>query len=98
MRWDHVQAFLDAHTRLEEHGQPEALVRLFHPEATLDSPFLGHFEGADAVRRYWTSERATFESVRSDVRRIVREGETCVLEWASEGTTRTGERLQWQGV
>lgn len=98
MRWDLVQAFLDALARLESANELDPMLRLFHADAQLENPHLGPVQGSDAVRRFWMSYRGAFDSVRSEFRRIVREGDTCVLEWASEGRGPAGDALRYQGV
>lgn len=98
MRWDLVQAFLDAIARLEVEGELDPMLRLFHADARLENPHLGSIAGEDAARRFWAGYRGAFDSIRSEFRRIVREGDTCVIEWASEGRGPSGDRVSYRGV
>ena len=95
----HTQAFLDALHTLERDGDTEPLAALSAAGGTyahLTAP--GEFRGPDGARKFWSADRGLFESVASEFRAVVEDGDSVALEWTRTGTGRGGDAVDYAGV
>ena len=95
-----VTRFIEALHRLEDQGDPEAIVSLFAPEAALWT--IVHSEplrGEAAIREFWVKYRAQFERIHSTFERRIEGDGQAALEWRAEGTLSPAERqIAYRGV
>jgi ketosteroid isomerase-like protein len=83
----------------EQSGDAGQLVGLFADDAELHSvgkPDPVH--GKDGATQFWADYLKTFESVRSTFTHAAADGNTALLEWASEGKLTGGRPIRYRGV
>ena len=95
-----AQRFVEALRLVEERGDADAMVALFHADAEASNPTHAEpLRGESGVRHFWTAYRDAFEEVRSDFSKIVEGPDgTAMLEWTSRGRLRGGEPVTYSGV
>jgi ketosteroid isomerase-like protein/rubrerythrin len=95
-----AQQFVEALRLVEERGDVDAMVALFHADAEASNPTHAEpLRGESGVRHFWTAYRDAFDEVRSDFTKIVEGPDgTAMLEWTSRGRLRGGEPVSYSGV
>lgn len=96
---DRARRFIDALGHAEATGSADELVALFADRAELRS--LVHDDvrvGIDGARRFWSEYLGSFRQLRSRFARVLEAGDLLVLEWITDGTTRSGVDVSYQGV
>ncbi|HEX8521750.1 MAG TPA: nuclear transport factor 2 family protein [Tepidisphaeraceae bacterium] len=94
-----AQAFMDGLREVEQSRDPEALVRLFAPDAELENPARqATLHGTAGARRFWTEYRQAFERVQSEFTRVEETDGFASLEWTSDGQLPTGTPIRYRGV
>ena len=93
-----AQRFIDALKQLEATGDAQPIAALFTDDADLSNPVVKHdSEGKAGAHAFWTHYRSSFETIASEFRHIVEQGDVALLEWVSEGAIR-GEPVRYGGV
>jgi len=86
-----ADTFIQALYRLEHDREVESIAALFAPDADVSNPLVKHaHEGEGGAAAFWTSYRAAFETIHSEFRNIVEDDKSSLLEWVSEGTSKSG--------
>ncbi len=95
-----AQRFIDALGRLESEGDLEPIVRLFAPDGEVGNVVSPEkFQGPEGAREFWGEKyRDTFGEVRSTFRNVFAAGGRAALEWATEGTSKDGAPVAYEGV
>jgi ketosteroid isomerase-like protein len=94
-----ARRFADTLVQSERTGDVEPLVALFADQADLQSLLHAKpIHGIAEIRRFWQDYRASFRDLRSRFERISDDGRIAVLEWVSDGTLASGERVAYRGV
>ena len=94
-----AEAFIEALGCLEREREVGPLVALFADDSSAGnvvSP--SDYRGPEGARAFWEHYRATFNEVRSSFRSVIGADGRAALEWSSEGTTRAGAPLRYEGV
>ncbi len=93
-----TQHFIDALRQLETTSDAQPIAALFADDADLSNPMVKHdAEGKAGAHAFWTRYRASFETISSEFKNIVEQGDVALLEWVSEGTIR-GKAIRYGGV
>ena len=92
--------FVEALRLVEERGDVDAMVGIFHADAEASSPTHAEpLRGESGVRHFWTAYRDAFDEIRSEFSKIVEGPDgTAMLEWTSRGRLRGGEGFSYSGV
>lgn len=86
-----ADTFIQALYRLESDREVEPIASLFAPDADVSNPLVKHAgEGEGGAAAFWTSYRSAFETVHSEFRNIVEDDRASLLEWVSQGTSKSG--------
>jgi ketosteroid isomerase-like protein/rubrerythrin len=95
-----AQQFVEALRLVEDRGDVDAMVALFHADAEASNPTHAEpLRGESGVRHFWTAYRDAFDEVRSEFSKIVEGPDgTAMLEWTSRGRLRGGEGFSYSGV
>ncbi|MFP2911328.1 nuclear transport factor 2 family protein [Pyxidicoccus sp. 3LFB2] len=99
MATERAQRFVDALTKLEEHGDLDGIVALFSDDAQVSnaaSPRV--FAGPDGARQFWTEYKGTLGQVKSTFRNMIEAGDRVALEWETQGTAHNGSAIAYEGV
>jgi len=92
------QPFIDALKQLETTGDVQPIATLFADDADLSNPVVKHdAEGKAGAASFWSHYRSSFDSISSEFRHIVEQGDVALLEWVSEGTMK-GRTIRYGGV
>ena len=67
-------------------GKLDEWIKNVSPDAELITPMAGTIKGRDAIKGYFEQVRTTFPDARLDVRNIIAEGNTVVVEYTFTGT------------
>lgn len=92
-----AQQFMDALRTLEESGDAEPIANLYAPDAVVANPLGEHRGGPDAARKFWTTYRGTFDSIRSEFRETLEQDGVAMLEWTSTASI-DGAEVVYGGV
>ncbi len=99
MATERAQRFVDALTKLEEHGELEPLLSLFAEDARVsNAASRREFSGLQGARQFWTEYKGTLASVRSTFRNMIESGDRVALEWETQGTAHNGAAVSYEGV
>ena len=99
MPTSHAQAFIDALTTLERDGDSAPLADLYAKDGTsANLTGTGDFRGPDGARAFWTEDQKLFQSIGSEFRSIVEDGDTVALEWRRTGVARDGGSVSYDGM
>jgi ketosteroid isomerase-like protein/rubrerythrin len=95
-----AQQFIEALRLLEERGDVEPMIAMFHADAELSNPtHAAPLRGEAGARHFWRAYRDAFESVRSEFAKVVEGPDgTAMLEWTSRGRVRGGGPVTYAGV
>jgi ketosteroid isomerase-like protein len=94
-----TERFVAALHRLHTDRDVDALVELFHDEATLTK--LGQLHeahGPDGARQFWDDYRAVFDDIEATFTHTVADDTSVALEWTSSGSLRGGHPFSYDGV
>jgi ketosteroid isomerase-like protein len=93
-----AQDFADRLQRLEADRDLEAFLGLFAEDVELRRPEQGADEhGLDGARRFWQAYLDQFDDIASKFSRMVDAERIGELEWTSQGSLRTGQRITYAG-
>ncbi|MDA0169066.1 nuclear transport factor 2 family protein [Solirubrobacter taibaiensis] len=99
MSTSRTEQFIDALGHLERDADTDPLVALFADQCTLQNVTVGDdHHGKDGARSFWTDDRKLFDSVQSDFRNVIVDGDRVALEWSRQGTARDGGAVDYVGV
>ena len=88
--------FIEALRTLEDAGDAAALAALFGDDATCDNlTDTDAQRGPDGARAFWEADRMLFESISSDFRNVVEDGDVVTLEWLRSGQARNGSSVRY---
>jgi ketosteroid isomerase-like protein len=94
-----ARAFMDALNTLEAEQDVEPLVGLFAEDSRCENlTGQGEHAGPDGARQFWTADRGLFDTVHSEFRNTVSEGDVTILEWKRTGRGRGGDAIDLSGV
>jgi ketosteroid isomerase-like protein len=95
-----AEKFVEALGRLEAAGELEPLVSLFADECEVGNVVSPEkFRGREGAREFWGAKyRDTFGEVRSTFRNVFAAGTRAALEWTTEGTSKDGSSVRYDGV
>lgn len=93
-------AFIAALRALEESGDLDPMLALYHDESETGGPNDEMWNrGREGARRFWKMYRDSFTDITSTFTHVVDGGDgTVMLEWTSRGTSRTGQPVAYAGV
>ncbi len=95
---DRTQRFIDALHTLEDGEDVQPIADLFAEGADVSNPMVKHpGEGEQGAADFWTMYRRSFDTVHSEFRNIVDQGEAALLEWTSTGSIK-GQDFTYGGV
>ena len=100
-----ADTFIQALYRLEDDRDVEPIAGLFADGADVSNPLVKHpHEGEGGAAAFWRSYRQAFETIHSEFRNIVEDEKASLLEWVSEGTSKSGpfryggvSVIEWDG-
>jgi limonene-1,2-epoxide hydrolase len=96
---DIAQRFVAALQQLEGGAGADALGKLYAAGAKVGNTAVATvYDGPDGAREFWSSYRASFETIESAFRHVVADGEVVALEWSSRGRLRDGQPIEYEGV
>ena len=97
---DRAQRFATQLDELEASGDVERFVTsLFADDAQLVRPEAQQqLQGERGARAFWQQYLAHFDTISSELDRLVDTGELSVLEWRSNRRLRTGSEITYRGV
>jgi hypothetical protein len=87
-----TERFMAALQEAEANRDPERLVDLFGPDATLSNLTLTE-QGTDGARRFWSKYRQQFDDVHSEFDGVIEDADRSVLLWNSSAPCRMAARL-----
>lgn len=94
-----VEGFVRALQQAEEKHDPQPLVDVFSDDGeTWSVARPVSRTGKEAIRRFWSDYLSAFAQVRSEFTRVIEHDGSAALEWRSDATLSSGQRLQYQGV
>ena len=83
--------FIAALYKLEDDRDVRPIASLYAPDADISNPLVKHaHEGEGGAAAFWTTYRASFETIHSDFRNIVEDDKSAILEWVSSGESKEG--------
>jgi len=86
-----ADTFIAALHTLEDSRDAGPIAALFTSDADTSNPLVKHAgEGKQGAEAFWTGYRSAFETIHSEFRNIVEDGDVAILEWVSEGTSKEG--------
>lgn len=93
-----AQTFIDALWHLEETCDVEPMAALYGADASISNPLVSlKHQGSDGARRFWTTYRASFKTIKSEFSHVLDGGDVAIMEWTSRGTGPDGA-FEYRGV
>lgn len=94
-----AEKFKEALWKLEEDQDPKALVEIHTEDCSVGNVAVPQtFDGHDGLREFWTSYRATFDTLKSEFRNVFADGDGhAALEWTTEGSA-NNNTVSYDGV
>jgi ketosteroid isomerase-like protein len=93
-----AQKFMDSLKKVEQEQDVSPLLELFSEDATLERLTHKTYKGKDDARAFWEEYLEPFEEVRTEFFNVTEDGESIVLEWASQGRLQGGKEIHYRGV
>lgn len=94
-----AEKFAGALTELESAREVEPIVTLFADNYEVGNIIVSEkFRGIEGARRFWTNYRAAFKDVCSVFQNEVYFDNEAVFEWTTEGKSRNGRKIKYEGV
>ena len=94
-----AEKFIGALTELESASDVELIVALFAEDCEVGNIVISEkFRGIEGARRFWTNYRAAFKDVCSVFQNEVYFDNEAVFEWTTEGKSRNGRNIKYEGV
>ena len=99
MSTSRTEQFIEALGHLERDGDTEPLVAQFADDSTLQNVTVGDdHHGKEGAHTFWTEDRKLFDTVQSEFRNVIVDGDRAALEWSRQGTARDGGAVDYVGV
>lgn len=99
MSSDNAQRFIDALHALEDDRDVEPLVEMTAGDADTANVVTSEaFHGPDGAREFWGAYRAHFDTMHSDFRTTISDGDDVALEWTTTGETSHGDKVTYDGT
>lgn len=94
-----AEEFIAALTQLESTRDVEPIVKLFAGDCEVGNAMMSDpLHGAEGALEFWRTYRDSFGGLRSAFRNKIYCGNGAALECCSEGTSRNGNSLMYEGV
>lgn len=91
--------FMNALQETDRERTIEPVLKLFAHDAVLErTTQRGRYEGEEGARRFWQEYLESTRELSTTFENVLRDGDTIVLEWLSEGRRPDGESLRYRGV
>jgi len=83
---------------LERERDLEPVLALFAEGATLRRiPRAGSYHGERGIQHFWEEYLDAFSSISTEFGKVIELNEAVVLEWRSQGTTKHGKEVEYEG-
>lgn len=95
-----AENFIEALRELEANENIEQITSLFASDAKIGNAAMAEnsHERQINAREFWTNYRRTFGEVKSEFRNKIISENAAALEWTTEGTSKDGEPISYEGV
>ncbi len=91
--------FIAALGKLESSRILDEIAPLFAADSEIGNVIAPEkFNGPEGAREFWSKYRETFEEMRSTYRSQIFSETGAALEWITEGTTKNGNPIRYEGV
>ncbi len=92
------QLFEAALQRLDETGEPDALLERFSDGAELHRPEVDRHRPTTDAQAFWTAYREQFDEVSTEFTHRAETDQHAALEWQSKGRLAAGRDITYRGV
>lgn len=90
---------MEALKSMDRERTVDPVLPLFAQDAVLErASQRSRYEGEEGVRRFWEEYLESTRELETTFENVLRDDDTAVLEWVSEGRTADGERLRYRGT
>ena len=94
-----AEEFINALRHLESTSDADPIAALFDADCEVGNVIASEdFHGPERARDFWRRYQDNFGEVRSDFRNRIVTDNRIALEWISEGKSKTGKDVKYEGV